>query len=124
MVDRMRVVIHQLDPNDAPAIAGLCRVYEESIPGAERKPAAALDDMCARPDYVIMVARAEHATGDAIGFGAVFVPAGGQFALLEYLAITAAARGAGLGTLLFESCCGIARSRDPNAPLAVEVDSI
>jgi GNAT superfamily N-acetyltransferase len=92
--------------------AALAAIYEEAIPASERKPLAVLlSDPAAR----ITVARMD---GDMVGFAIVRL--GERADLLEYMAVRAGLRGAGIGARLYRA----ARSDRPReGPLLIEVDS-
>jgi GNAT superfamily N-acetyltransferase len=98
------------DPGD-PILDGALAIYEDSIPANERKPTDALRALASSPDHLILVA----SRGDtALGFLLLFI--GESAALLEYLAVAAAARGGGIGALLFD------RARREAAPRALLVE--
>lgn len=88
------------DADQTEAIDSVCRIYEASIPASERKPVEAIRAMARRPDYRLPTAVSD---GRILGFASVFAPPGESFALLEYLAVDAAARGAGVGSGLFRA---------------------
>ena len=88
------------DADQVDAIESVCRIYEASIPASERKPVEAIRDMAKRPDYRLLTAVSD---GRVLGFAAVFTPPGEFFALLEYLAVDPAVRGAGIGAGLFRA---------------------
>ena len=112
------------DAADA-AWAAVEQVYVDALPAGERKPVAWLRSLAGRSPcgrdaaggYVVLVAeRAE----TVFGFGIVFVPAAANdAALLEYLAVTAAARGGGVGGQLFAA----ARDAAVGRPMLVEVEA-
>lgn len=104
----------ELATGDERAFARLVEIYEASLPATERKPVGVLQVMLARDDYRFVVAR----RGEGIvGFGVVFV--GEEVGLLEYLAVDAAARGAGVGAGLFREC---AARVGAGRPMLVEVE--
>jgi hypothetical protein len=92
--------------------AKLAAIYEEAIPASERKPLSALlSDPAAR----ITVARMAR---EPVGFAVVRL--GQRADLLEYMAVRAGLRGAGIGAQLYRA----ARSdRTHEVPLLIEVDS-
>jgi GNAT superfamily N-acetyltransferase len=99
-------------PGGAADEANLAGIYEEGIPASERKPLAVLlSDPAAR----ITVAR----MGDElVGFALVHL--GKSADLLEYIAVRAGLRGAGVGARLYQAARG---DRGREVPLLIEVDS-
>ncbi len=92
--------------------AKLTKIYEEGIPASERKPLTVLlGDPAAR----ITVARMAE---ELVGFAVVRL--GKSADILEYMAVGAGLRGAGVGARLYRAArCD--RGRD--VPLLIEVDS-
>jgi GNAT superfamily N-acetyltransferase len=90
----------------------LAAIYEEAIPASERKPLAALlSDPAAR---ITVARRAREPVGFAI------VRLGKRADLLEYMAVRAGLRGAGIGAQLYRAARG---DRAHDIPLLIEVDS-
>jgi hypothetical protein len=108
-------MIDVLQESDAAGLGDVIRIYRAAIPPSGQKPPEAIAAALRRKDYRILVTRG--ANRAIAGFAMVFVPPGEAFALLEYLAVDAPARGAGLGA-------GMVRAAEPDRMLLVEVDSI
>ncbi len=104
--------IRRLTEASDAALTAVERTYVAALPSGERKPVAWLRSLPARPDYHLLFA------GDA-GFAVLYVPPDpADAALLEYLAVDAAARGGGVGGRLF-AAAGAAAAR----PVLVEVEA-
>ena len=109
-----------VDAAQSDAVEAACRIYEASLPASERKPTDAIRAMEARPDYRLLTAALD---GRVIGFAALFAPRGESFALLEYLAVDEAARGAGVGAELFRAVVNATADAGTARWLLLEVDA-
>lgn len=104
------------NPTD-PSIADIIRIYCESIPAPERKPATWITQAVQRDDFVILSVMSG---ADAVAFATVFVPPdAGDWALVEYLAVDSRLRGRGIGAATFNHLMQMLPSR----ALLLEVDS-
>jgi len=108
------------DATQSDALEAACRIYEASIPAGERRPTDAIRDMATRPDYRLLTAALDDRV---IGVAALFAPPGELFALLEYLAVDEAARGAGVGAELFRAVVGATADAGTARWLLIEVDA-
>ena len=81
--------------------------YAAAIEPSEQKPPELLRRHVGDDRYSFLVAEID---GEVVGFAAVFVPSSRDFWLLEYLAVDASRRSAGLGAILFDAA--VARARD------------
>jgi ribosomal protein S18 acetylase RimI-like enzyme len=105
---------HILDDPRDPRFEPLIVLYEAAIPARERKPEEAVRAMATSPVHRVGIL----AEGSALlGFFLLYV--GESLALLEYLAVHAQRRSAGLGASLYAH----ARASAAGLPLLVEVDS-
>ncbi len=105
------VTIRRLIDVADPAVAAAERIYADAIPAVERKPSAWFGALPGRADYRLLVAeRAGGVVGVAVAWESADV------ALLEYLAVAAAARGGGVGGRLVSHALGAA-----GRPVLVEV---
>ena len=109
-----------IDATQCDAVDAACRIYEASIPASERKPTDAIRGMAARPDYRLLTAVLDERV---IGFATLFAPPGERFALLEYLAVDEAARGAGIGAELFRAVVNATAVAGSARWLLLEVDA-
>jgi len=91
-------------------------IYEEALPEGERKSREAIEALLGREDYRIYGLRE---AGRLVAFAIFFLSAGGQFALLEYMASDRKRRNRGLGAALFRMGAAEIGSRT----ILVEVDS-
>jgi hypothetical protein len=105
--------------SDAP-FKDFLRIYEESISVRERKSESEISQMLSRPDYRVILLRRDDA---AVGFSIVFVPLKESFCLLEYMAVDAPHRNAGLGRKLFLGTVDNIFSKTGHVPMLLEVDS-
>ncbi|QSB44460.1 GNAT family N-acetyltransferase [Tsuneonella flava] len=94
--------------------APIADLYQRAFPASERKPAAFLNDVVARSDYVLLAASIGE---DVAGFSVLYVSNAG-FGLLEYIAVNERLRGHGVGGKLF---CETARHCP--APMVLEVEA-
>jgi GNAT superfamily N-acetyltransferase len=78
----------------------LVRIYTEALPASERKSIDALRKMIARPEYFFLAAVDVDAV---VGFAIAIALVDSDAALLEYLAVDRARRGAGIGASLFRA---------------------
>lgn len=96
--------------------ARFAAIYEEALPEAERKAAADIAALGARPDYAFELLRLD---GEVAGFLIVYLSQAHPMSLLEYAAVDASRRNAGLGGLLLQRALGLSDGR----AMLVEVDS-
>ncbi|MEK7321600.1 MAG: GNAT family N-acetyltransferase [Pseudomonadota bacterium] len=95
-------------------------IYFSSMPAREQKSRALLAAMAARADYRILLVIRKAAV---IGFSVVFAPPEESFRLLEYMAVHAEHRNAGVGGRLFLRSVQDAVNGRGNIPVLLEVDS-
>jgi GNAT superfamily N-acetyltransferase len=105
-----------LKEGDVEGLAEITSLYREAFPGNERKPAAFLQQAAARADYEVIHARSG---AEFVGFAVLYRSLVHEVALLEYMAIAAAARGRGCGRELYAAIA--ARVEEP---LLLEVESV
>lgn len=72
-------------------------IYEEALPPSERKPTATILAQAETPDFRVLLRRGG---GGVEGFAILYVPAGEDFAMLEYLAVDHRLRGQGTGAAI------------------------
>jgi GNAT superfamily N-acetyltransferase len=101
----MTATVSLLDPTDDRRFAALMAVYAAAIEPSEQKPREVLRRHVADKRYGFLIAEI---AGEVVGFAAVFVPASRDFWLLEYLAVDAVRRSAGLGATLFDAAVAYA----------------
>lgn len=97
----------------------LVAIYQASIVASERKPVSELAGMLSNPCYRFLVASV---AGRTAGFAVSFVPAGGAFWLLEYLAVDTRLRSHGLGRIVFSAAERDATGIAGSVPCLIEVD--
>lgn len=112
----MRLTYRTITAADALAFDALLAIYEASIDTSEQKPAALLRRQSLRSDYVFL---AGLAGGEVAAFAICYAPACQGFWLLEYLAVSQAARSGGLGAKVFRKCLRHFADR-PHAVLEVD----
>ena len=83
-----------------PAFDALLRIYANALPPSECKSVDALRRMINRPEYLFLASVDEDAV---IGFSIAIAFADSDAALLEYMAVDAGRRGAGVGQQLFHA---------------------
>ena len=113
----------RLHADDAQGFAAIYAIYASSISAREQKPRAALQAMVARDDYHVIVAQR---SANIVGVSIVFLPVSESFALLEYMAVAAHERNAGIGAGLFAASADLVHGRpagDSRTALLLEVDS-
>lgn len=96
------------------------RIYRDAIEPSEQKSQALLRSHLDDRRYGFLVAEAEERVA---GFAMVFIPEESDFWLLEYMAVDADVRSAGVGSLLFQAAVDLAGQRVPDAPGLLEVDA-
>lgn len=101
----MTATVSLLDPSDDRRFAAVMAIYAAAIEPSEQKPPDVLRGHVADQRYGFLVAEIG---GEVVGFAAVFVPASRDFWLLEYLAVDAVRRSAGLGATLFDAAVAYA----------------
>jgi GNAT superfamily N-acetyltransferase len=109
-----------LDPDDDRRFDSLARIYAAAIEPSEQKPPELLRRHVGDDRYSFLVAEMD---GEVAGFAAVFVPSSRDFWLLEYLAVDASRRSAGLGAILFDAAVARARDIAPGTFGLLEVDA-
>jgi GNAT superfamily N-acetyltransferase len=114
--------VEQLKSCDGAAFREFYEIYAASIAHREQKPEAWICRMLAAPEYRFLVLRGEG--GHVQGFSILFLPVAERFALLEYMAVSEAARNRGMGSALFQQTMAWAKASDGrDAPVLLEVDS-
>lgn len=96
--------------------AAFFALYHEALPASERKPDAAILAMAQQADWVVELAIRE---AEPVGLLVLYRARTQPIALLDYLAVSASARGGGLGSALFARVAALAEGR----ALLVEVES-
>jgi len=113
--------LEQLRSSEGESFRQLYAIYAASIAAREQKSESAIAAMIGEPAYQVWVAKAD---GLVRGFSVLFLPAGGGFALLEYMAVAPDQRNHGTGAELFRQT--VARALAPDGrrlPVVLEVDS-
>ena len=82
-------------------------IYAQTIPAYERKSQEELRGMLQHANYRFLVLEE---SGAVAGFSIVFAPEGGDFALLEYMAVHPSWQQRGLGSRLFRDTLGLIAS--------------
>jgi GNAT superfamily N-acetyltransferase len=115
------VKLEQLASSDGDSFRQLYAIYAASIAAREQKGESWIAAMINDPQYRVWVAKA----GALVrGFSILFVPAGGGFALLEYMAVAPDQRDHGMGAELFRQTVNHAVAADGRQlPVVLEVDS-
>jgi GNAT superfamily N-acetyltransferase len=115
------VKLEQLSSSQGETFRQLYAIYAASIAVREQKPEGWIAAMIDAPEYRVWVAKAG---GLVRGFSILFVPAAGDFALLEYMAVAPEQRNHGLGAELFRRTVEQAVTPDKRQlPVLLEVDS-
>jgi hypothetical protein len=99
--------------------ATLIKIYQASIEPSEQKSPEVLREMASDVRYGFHVLEA---LDDVVGFAIVFTPADREFWLLEYIAIEATRRDAGIGTDLFMRVAKTMSNENAGACGVLEVD--
>jgi hypothetical protein len=97
----------------------LIAIYQEAIDPSEQKTPAELEAMIADLRYHFIVCQSD---GDVSGFSISFQPAGADFWLLEYMAVSSRSRSKGLGQATFFDAYRRGLARDASAVMLLEVD--
>jgi hypothetical protein len=105
--------------NVDPRFGKLIEIYRASIEPSEQKPPALLREMVGDTRYSFYVLED---LDDVIGFAIVFTPADREFWLLEYIAIEATRRDAGIGFELFMRVAKVMSTETSGAYGVMEVD--
>ncbi len=105
-----------LNEGDIEGLAEITSLYREAFPGNERKPTAFLQQAAARPDYEVIHARSG---SEFVGLAVLYRSLAHEVALLEYMAVSPAARGRGYGKELYSMIA--ARVEEP---LLLEVETV
>lgn len=108
-----------ISDNADPRFTKLVKIYQASIEPSEQKPLEVLRGMVGDARYAFHVLEA---LDDVIGFAIVFTPADREFWLLEYIAIEATRRDAGIGIELFMRVAKAMSNENPSACGLLEVD--
>jgi GNAT superfamily N-acetyltransferase len=113
--------LEQLESSGGEPFKQLYAIYAASITAREQKSERWLAEMIGAADYRFFVIKTD---GVVHGFSILFLPAAGDFALLEYMAVAARERNRGLGAELFRRT--VARAVSPEErllPVLLEIDS-
>ncbi len=115
------VELEQLTSSEGETFRQLYAIYAASIAAREQKRECWIAAMIDAPEYRVWVAKAG---GLVRGFSILFVPAAGEFALLEYMAVAPDQRNHGLGAELFRRTMeqAVPPGERP-LPVLLEVDS-
>src|SRR5206468_11197491 len=92
------VKLEQLVSSEGESFRQLYAIYAASIAAREQKGERWIASMVEDPEYRVWVATEG---GLVRGFSILFVPTGGGFALLEYMAVAPDQRNHGMGAELF-----------------------
>jgi GNAT superfamily N-acetyltransferase len=115
------VKLEQLESSEGETFRQLYAIYAASIAAREQKPEGWIADMIGAAEYRVWVAKAG---GLVRGFSILFVPAAGEFALLEYMAVAPDQRNNGLGAGLFRRTVEHAvKPGGRKLPVLLEIDS-
>jgi ribosomal protein S18 acetylase RimI-like enzyme len=114
----MPLSIFRVTDPTAEAFAALVSLYEEAIPPSERKPAAAIRAMIDNSRYIVLLAQEDDRI---VGFAISFQFPAGDLCLLEYMGVSGATRGRGLGSEMFRAV--VACEHLGGRTLVLEVDS-
>jgi GNAT superfamily N-acetyltransferase len=117
---KLTATISLLALHDARRFESVARIYATAIEPSEQKPPELLRRHVGDDRYSFLIAED---AGEVVGFVVVFVPSGQDFWLLEYLAVDARRRSAGLGAILFEAAVARARAIVPGTFGLLEVDA-
>jgi GNAT superfamily N-acetyltransferase len=117
---KLTATISLLAPGDDRRFASVARIYAAAIEPSEQKPPELLRRHVGDDRYSFLVAEDG---GEVVGFAVVFVPSSRDFWLLEYLAVDARRRSAGLGAILFDAAVARARDIAPGTFGLLEVDA-
>ena len=114
-------MIELLTSADGSLFRQLFAIYAASITPREQKPEEWLRAMVVSPEYRVSIAQT---SGRVLGFSILFVPPGGGFTLLEYMAVTPEKRGNGFGGELFRRTVEHSKAPDGGRlPAVLEIDS-
>jgi len=116
----LTATISLLDPDDDRRFESVARIYAAAIEPSEQKPPELLRRHIGDDRYSFLIAEDG---GEVAGFAAVFVPSSRDFWLLEYLAVDARRRSAGLGVILFDTAVARAGLIVPGTFGLLEVDA-
>jgi GNAT superfamily N-acetyltransferase len=97
----------------------LLQIYTAALPSSERKSAAALLSMLARPDYEFLVAKLDR---EVVGFAIIASLSQSNACLLEYMAVKAARRGSGIGAFIFTKAADSPRVNSRYLILEIEAE--
>ena len=115
------VKLEQLASSEGEMFRQLYAIYAASIAAREQKGESWIAAMIDDPEYRVWVAKAG---GLVRGFSILFVPAAGDFALLEYMAVAPDQRNHGMGAELFRRTVDHASTLGGcKLPVVLEVDS-
>ena len=113
--------LEQLTSSEGESFRQLYAIYAASIAAREQKGESWIAAMISQPAYRVWVAKAD---GLVRGFSILFLPAGGGFALLEYMAVAPDRRNHGTGAELFRQTVEQAVTPEGRRlPVVLEVDS-
>jgi GNAT superfamily N-acetyltransferase len=116
--------LEQLRSCDEPAFRELYEIYAAAIVARERKPEKWICAMVRSPEYGVWVMKRGGGGGRVTGFSILFLPSGGRFALLEYMAVAADERNRGIGSELFKQSMRQAIPPERRSvPVVLEIDS-
>jgi len=116
----LTATISLLEPGDDRRFTSLARIYVAAIEPSEQKPPELLRRHVGDDRYSFLIAEDG---GEVAGFAVVFVPSSRDFWLLEYLAVDARRRSAGIGAILFDAAVARARDIVPGRFGLLEVDA-
>jgi ribosomal protein S18 acetylase RimI-like enzyme len=119
-LDRFIDTVSPLSAGTDASFKDFLRIYKESMPVREQKSTAQISAMLVRLDYQILLLKRNEVT---VGFSLFFAPPQESFCLLEYFAVDAAYRNAGLGHLLFLRSVDRVFAKTGQIPVLLEVDS-
>lgn len=113
------VLERAMEPSSHLFVASLA-ILTQSIPGEEQLPTHHLAKLLAGDDYRLY---AYHSNAEVYACALVYLPAGNDFAWLDYMAVRSDMRDRGIGSKLFQGVVSVARGERLAAEwLLLEVD--
>jgi N-acetylglutamate synthase-like GNAT family acetyltransferase len=112
-------MIRQMKDSSDPGFVPMLKIYTEALHSAERKNIASLTTMVERPGYRFLISEEQ---GRVLGFSISFRLTDSDAVLLEYMAVSNAQRGSGIGRSLFLETMQINNITDCFVLVEVESD--
>jgi hypothetical protein len=114
------IAARRIASTNDPSYLPLWNIYAEAIPKHEAKGPEEFSQLISRNDYSVLVFEE---SSHIVAFTMMFMPSDSNYALLEYMAVSKAARSTGVGSAAFQAAISQTHLPLQYEVVVIEVDS-